>query len=94
LMKLPFKQVFAFRPGYMHPTKGLKNTNPYIKYISWMYPFFRKLFPNMVSTLAELGQAMINAARFGYEKQILEVKDIVALAKEMPHLSPLQGRGL
>lgn len=25
LMKLPFKKVFAFRPGFMRPTKGLKN---------------------------------------------------------------------
>ena len=79
-MKLPFKQVFAFRPGYMHPTEGLKNTLKYYKYMSWMYPFFRKVFPGMVSTLAELGRAMINAARFGYEKQIIEVKDIVKLA--------------
>jgi uncharacterized protein YbjT (DUF2867 family) len=82
LMKLPFKQVFAFRPGYMHPTKGLKNVNPYYKYMSWMYPFLRMVFPGGVSTLAELGQAMVNVVRFGYEKQILEVKDIVALAKE------------
>ncbi len=80
LMKLPFKRVFAFRPGYMHPTKGLKNTNPYYKYMSWMYPLLRLLFPGGVSTLAELGQAMINVARFGYEKQVLEVEDIVALA--------------
>jgi uncharacterized protein YbjT (DUF2867 family) len=80
LMKLPFKQVFAFRPGYMHPTKGLKNTLPYYKYMSWMYPFFRAVFPKFVSTLAELGLAMINVTRFGYEKQVLEVKDIVALA--------------
>ena len=82
LMKLPFKQVFAFRPGYMHPTKGLKNINPYYKYISWMYPFLRVVFPGGVSTLAELGQAMINVVRFGYDKKVLEVKDIVALAKE------------
>jgi len=81
LMKLPFKKVYNFRPGYMHPTKGLKNVNPYYKYITWMYPFFRKVFPNMVSTLAELGQAMINVTLFGYDTQILEVKDIVALAK-------------
>ena len=81
LMKLPFKKVYAFRPGYMHPTKGLKNVNTYYKYITWMYPFFRKVFPNMVSTLAELGQAMINVTRFGYDKQILEVKDIIDLAK-------------
>jgi hypothetical protein len=81
LMRMPFKQVFAFRPGYMHPTKGLKNTLPYYKYLSWMYPFFRAVFPKMVSTLAELGQAMINVSRFGYEKQIIDVKDIVKLAK-------------
>jgi len=81
LMKLPFKQVFAFRPGYMHPTPGLKNVNKYYKYISWMYPFFRKFFPSTVSTLAELGLAMINVTRFGYQTKVIEVKDIVALAK-------------
>ena len=81
LMKLPFKQVFAFRPGYMHPTPGLKNTNKYYKYIAWMYPFLRWVFPGGVSTLAELGRAMINITRLGYSKQIIEVKDIKALAK-------------
>jgi len=81
LMKLPFKQVFAFRPGYMHPTKGLKNTLPYYKYLSWMYPFFRAVFPNFVSTLAELGLAMINVTRFGYGKAVIDVKDIVILAE-------------
>lgn len=82
LMKLPFKEAFAFRPGYMHPTPGLKNTISFYKYISWMYPFFRKFFPNIVSTLAELGQAMINVTLYGYDKKVLEVKDIVAVAKE------------
>lgn len=82
LMKLPFKEVYAFRPGYMHPTPGLKNTLSFYKYIGWLYPFFRKFFPNTASTLAELGQAMINVTLYGYDKKILEVKDIVALAKE------------
>lgn len=82
LMKLPFKSVYNFRPGYMHPTPGLKNTLSYYKYIGWLYPFFRTVFPNFVSTLKELGLAMINASRLGYEKQILEVKDIISLAKK------------
>ena len=81
LMKLPFKQVFAFRPGYMHPTPGLSNVNKYYKYIAWMYPFLRWAFPGGVTTLAELGQAMINATLYGYDKQVIEVKDIVKLAK-------------
>lgn len=82
LMKLPFKAVYNFRPGYMHPTPGLKNTLPYYKYLSWMYPVVRKFFPNYVSTLAELGQGMIKVATNGYEKHILEVKDFVSLTKK------------
>lgn len=82
LMKLPFKKVYAFRPGYMHPTKGLKNTLKAYKYLSWLYPLFKVLIPNKVSTLKELGIAMIEAAVKGYPKQILEVKDILVLAKQ------------
>jgi uncharacterized protein YbjT (DUF2867 family) len=81
LMKLPFKQVYAFRPGFIRPTPGLKNTLSFYKYINWMYPFLRTVFPNSVSTMTELGLAMIYAVLKGYDKQILEVKDIVALSK-------------
>jgi len=80
LMQLPFKKAYMFRPGYMQPTKGLKNTLKYYGAIGWMYPALRRLFPKYVSTLAELGRAMINAVRKGYDKQILEVPDIVRLA--------------
>jgi len=80
LMKLPFKQVYAFRPGYMHPTPGLKNVNPYVKYFTWMYPIARVIFPNYVSTLAQMGKAMINSVKYGYPKNVLEVKDINSLA--------------
>ncbi len=81
LLKLPFKQAFMFRPGYLHPTKGLKNTLPYYKYITWLYPVFKVLFPNMVSALNDLGLAMINVTQKGYTKSIIEVKDINNLAK-------------
>jgi hypothetical protein len=63
------------------PTKGMKNTLKYYKYITWLYPLLRLVVPWSVSTLKELGLAMINAAANGYNKQILEVKDIVAAAK-------------
>ncbi|HVS92015.1 MAG TPA: hypothetical protein VHE59_08300 [Mucilaginibacter sp.] len=80
LAKLPFKSEYNFRPGYMHPTPGLKNTNKYYKYITWLYPILRRITPNSVSKLSDLGLAMINAAVYGYDKQILEVKDINNLA--------------
>jgi uncharacterized protein YbjT (DUF2867 family) len=81
LMQLPFKKVYAFRPGYMNPTKGLKNTLKFYGVLSWMYPMLRMLFPKHVSTLAEVGQAMINTVNKGPEKSVLEVQDIVALSK-------------
>jgi uncharacterized protein YbjT (DUF2867 family) len=80
LAELPFEQEFNFRPGFMQPTPGLKNTLGLYKYIGWLYPAMHKLFPNSASTLAELGQAMIKAAVIGYPQQTLEVKDIVKLA--------------
>ncbi|MBS1527085.1 MAG: NAD-dependent epimerase/dehydratase family protein [Bacteroidetes bacterium] len=85
LAKLPFKKEYNFRPGYMHPTPGLKNTNKYYKYITWLYPILRRITPNSVSRLSDLGLAMINAAVYGFDKPILEVKDINQLAKTYPH---------
>lgn len=81
LAKLPFKKTYNFRPGYMHPTPGLKFTLPYYKYFTWLYPVLRLLFPGSVSTLKEMGLAMINAVLLGYEKREIEVKDIKILAK-------------
>ena len=80
LMDLPFKQVFAFRPGYMHPTKGLKRTLPAVKYLSWLYPLFRLILPQYVCTLKEVGLAMVNIVNHGYHKQIIDPKDIVILS--------------
>lgn len=51
----------------------------------------RPLFPKYVSTLQEVGQAMINAVRHGYSKRVLEVPDIVALAKAKGLARPAVG---
>jgi hypothetical protein len=80
LMKLPFKKAYMFRPGYMQPTPGLKNTQKMYQYISWMYPALHFFFPKFVCTLKELGLAMIHTVTVGSTKQILEIKDIVELA--------------
>jgi uncharacterized protein YbjT (DUF2867 family) len=81
LMKLPFKRVYAFRPGFMKPTPGLKNTLPGYKYLGWLYPGLRFLFPTRASTLAEVGQAMLGVTKNESEKSVLEVKDIIAIAQ-------------
>jgi uncharacterized protein YbjT (DUF2867 family) len=80
LMKLPFKDVFAFRPGFMKPTTGQKNVLKYYKYIGWMYYLGRPFAPSVFMKLSEVGTAMINAALHGSDKKVLETKDILALA--------------
>src|SRR6266487_4642670 len=82
LAKLPFKKVYNFRPGIIKPIKGLKNTLSLYKYLGWLIPVIKLIAPKKVSSLRELGLAMINAANKGYEKQILEVKDIIVLSKK------------
>ncbi|MBK5286147.1 MAG: NAD-dependent epimerase/dehydratase family protein [Bacteroidia bacterium] len=81
LMKLPFKKAYMFRPGYIHPTKGLKNTLKGYRAVAWLYPVLKIVFPKYVSTLKDIGDAMINCASKGYDKPILEVKDIIAASK-------------
>jgi hypothetical protein len=77
-----FKRAYMFRPGFMKATPGQKNVKGYYAFIAWLYPIGRALYPAGFCTLQEVGQAMIKAATKGYAKQILEVKDIVALAAD------------
>ena len=80
LMRL-FKRAYMFRPGFMKAMPGQKRLNPYYKYFAWVYPIGQALYPAGFCTLQEVGRAMVNAASKGSAKQILEVKDIVELAK-------------
>ena len=81
LMRLSFKKAYNFRPGIIEPIKGLKNTLKFYKYLGWLIPVIRAFKSNSIVSLKQLGIAMINAATKGYEKPVLEVKDIIDLSK-------------
>ncbi len=81
LMKLPFRRAFAFRPGFIKPIPGLVRTNAYYKYIGWLFPIGRALYPAGFCTLPELARALIHVAKDGYEKSLVEGKDIIQLAE-------------
>ena len=76
-----FKQAYMFRPAFMKATPGQKNVKSYYKFFDWLYPIGRTLYPSGFCTLQEVGLAMIKVVSEGYPKHILEVKDIVELAK-------------
>jgi uncharacterized protein YbjT (DUF2867 family) len=77
LMLLPFRRVYAFRPGFIKATKGLHNTNPLYKYIGWLFPIGRTLYPAGFVTLSELGLAMIHLALTCDGDAIVSGKDII-----------------
>jgi len=80
LTRVGFAHVYNFRPGFMRPTPGQKNIKWYYKMIGWLYPLLRATSKNQVSTMSEVGIAMINSVLKGYPKQTLEIADINALA--------------
>ena len=80
LTKLPFKAVYNFRPGIMKPTSGLKNTLSLYKWTGWLIPIINTIWPKSVLTLKQVGDAMVNVTLRGYEKNILEVRDIDVLS--------------
>ncbi|HEY3739250.1 MAG TPA: NAD-dependent epimerase/dehydratase family protein [Bryobacteraceae bacterium] len=81
LMKLPFKGVYNFRPGFMKPMEGQRNIKTIYKIAAILYPLLHLVLPNQASTMSDVGLAMINTVLKGYPKQILEIQDINTLAK-------------
>ena len=45
-----------------------------------LFPIFKALSPNSVTTSVNVGRAMINVVKRGYPQPHIEVKDINALA--------------
>lgn len=80
LNKMPFKRAFAFRPGIMIPVERQKRVLKLYRYLSWLVPVFKLLTPQRICTLQQVGEAMIQAAQKGYEKNVVEVRDIKILA--------------
>jgi uncharacterized protein YbjT (DUF2867 family) len=84
LMKLPFKAVYNFRPGFIKPFLPLRPGQTFYatyKYVAWLFPVLSLIAPNLVITLKELASAMIHSSLTGYAKNLLEAKDIKLLAK-------------
>ncbi|MBC6611433.1 epimerase [Hymenobacter sp. BT507] len=82
LLHLGFQDAYMFRPGFMRATPGQQRLKGYYRFIGWLYPVLRRLFPRFVSTLREVAQAMMHVAQHGSAKHVLEVSDIVKLARE------------
>jgi uncharacterized protein YbjT (DUF2867 family) len=85
LLALPFAAAYMLRPGIIQPLHGIQSkTRSYRIFYSlfaWLLPMLRAAFPDHVLSTTQIGLAMLNLAKHGYAKRILEAGDINMVAK-------------
>jgi len=84
LLRLPFRAVYLFRPGYIQPMHGVTSRTALYRAIYLgmgpLFPLWRALAPGLVSTSEQVGRAMLEVVRQRGPSRVLEVRDINALA--------------
>jgi len=82
LLILSFKAAYMYRPAFIQPIIGLKNTYTIYKLLSPVITLLKKLLPAFICSLEELGLSMINVVKFGHAQKIIENKDISGLGNK------------
>jgi uncharacterized protein YbjT (DUF2867 family) len=83
VLKLPFKTVAVIRPAGIIPLHGITSRTALYRAAYTvtrpLWPVLYKVFPQFVTTTERLGRGMLQIARRGTPKPILEARDINAL---------------
>jgi uncharacterized protein YbjT (DUF2867 family) len=84
ILGLPLKGKYVFRPAFIEPGPGIVSRTRLYRILlamAWpLFPVVRAIAPRYVTTSEKVGQAMLNVARSGYPKVVLENEDINAAA--------------
>lgn len=85
LKAMNFKAVYLFRPAMIQPLDGIESQTTsyriFYKFLTPFFPIIQHIAPNSLLSTQSIAEAMLNAVRVGYQKPVLEVKDIVQLSK-------------
>lgn len=80
LLATPFASVAIFRPAVIQPLHGARSKTPLYRFFYAafvpLFPLLRLFAPEMVTTTASIGRAMLEIARHGAPKPILYTPDI------------------
>lgn len=83
LLRLPFKAAYMFRPGVIVPLDGIQSKTRVYRFFyavaGPLLPLLNAAFPKYVTTTRRMGRAMIEVARKGAGKPVLESADINAV---------------
>jgi len=88
LLRLPFKAAYMFRPGVIQPLHGIRSKTAiyqtFYTILGPVLPLLKKLLPQFITTTENVGRAMLQVAKHGGPKRLLENRDINALAAGDP----------
>jgi len=86
LLRLGFKDVYAFRPAYIKPDKNTpSSTGIYQLFLSVfgvLHPVIKFIFPKYTTTTTQIAKAMIYVSKKEIHKKHIESMDINLLAKK------------
>jgi hypothetical protein len=80
LRKIPFKDFYAFRPGFIRPVRGYKHTLPPAKLLTPLYPLLKLVTPRFVCALEDVGKSMIEVSLNGDSAKIVDCAAIARIA--------------
>lgn len=84
LLAMPFERAYMLRPGFIRPLHGVVSKTRLYRALHTVmgpaYPALKRLFPAYVTTTEEVGAAMLQLLKRGFDQRVLENRDIVALA--------------
>ncbi len=84
LLALPFRAAYMFRPGFIQPDGGAVSKTPLYRVLyaltQPLLPLLKRLLPDHITTTRQNGRAMLSVARHGYERRVLDPRDIIRAA--------------
>ena len=80
ILKLSFRAAYMFRPGFIQPLHGIRSKTRLYQTVYTLLnpilPLLKFILPQYVTTTEQVGRAMLQVAKHGYPRPILESKDI------------------
>lgn len=88
LLRLPFRAAYMARPAFIQPRHGIASKTGLYRAVYAVlgpaYPLLRAVAPKHVTTTEDVGRAMLELARRGAPKRVLDSADLAALADAYP----------
>lgn len=85
ILSLGFKDAYAFRPAYIKAEANAPSSTPIyrvlISLLGFLHPLIKLIIPKYTTTTSQIGKAMIEVVKNGFERRQVESADIIELSK-------------